>query len=87
MSERCWNFSERVGEFEDFLNWQALEIASGDEILQMLSSQKVGLMTAPIAEGSELVGLSVKESDFNRRFHAHILTVRRGGKVVRENAG
>ncbi len=75
----------RVGEFEDFLNWQALEIASGDEILQILSSQKVGLMKAPIAAGSELVGLSVRESDFNRRFHAHILTLRRGNKVMRES--
>ena len=74
----------RVGEFEDFLNWQALEIASGIEILKMLSSQKVGLMRAPVPEGSELVGLSVRESDFNRRFGAHILTVRRGGKVIRE---
>ncbi|MGI9239203.1 MAG: SLC13 family permease, partial [Verrucomicrobiales bacterium] len=74
----------RVGEFEDFLNWQALEIATGDEILQLLSSQKVGLMRAPVSDRSDLVGLTVKESDFNRRFGAHILTVRRGGKVVRD---
>lgn len=75
----------RVGDFEDFLNWQALEIATGDDVLRMLSSQKVGLMTVEIASGSELVGLSIRESDFNRRFKAHILTLRRGPKLYRES--
>ena len=77
----------RVEEFREFLNWKAFELASGDEILQLLSKEKVGLMALEVAEDSSLVGLEVRETDFHRRFGAHILTLRRGSKLHRDGIG
>ena len=74
----------RVEEFQEFLNWRALEMASGSEIMEVLSSEKLAVMTAEISPESELVGLTVLETDFRNRFDAHILAVRRPGKIIRE---
>ena len=77
----------RVDEFREFLNWKAFELASGGEILELLSKEKVGLMALEVAEDSGLVGLEVRETDFHRRFGAHILTLRRGSKLHRDGIG
>ncbi len=75
----------RVEDFSEFLNWQTFAIASGSEILEVLSSEKVAAMTAEITDDSELAGLEVRETDFQRRFDAHILAIRRPGKAIRKN--
>jgi di/tricarboxylate transporter len=77
----------RVDEFREFLNWKAFELAHGGEILELLSKEKVGLMALEIAGDSSLVGLEVRETDFHRRFGAHILTLRRGSKLHRDGIG
>lgn len=73
----------RREEFDEFLQWRALEVASGSEIAELLSIRRLALVTATIAADSVLDGLTVAEADFRRRFHAHILTIRREGKVFR----
>ncbi|MCH7228868.1 SLC13 family permease [Haloferula sp. A504] len=75
----------RIDEFREFLGWQALEMASGDEILQVLSSEKLAVVNATVAPRSELVGLTVEEAGFRARFGAHIVAVRRPGKVIRDD--
>ncbi|NNC90515.1 MAG: SLC13 family permease [Akkermansiaceae bacterium] len=74
----------RIEDFREFLTWQALEMATGSEILEVLSLDKIALMHAEIAEGSPLAGLTVEETDFQRRFGAHILEVERSGKKSRD---
>ncbi len=73
----------RREEFDEFLRWKALEVARGSEIAELLSMRRLALVSASIAEESELAGLTVAEADFRRRFRAHILTIRRDGKVMR----
>ena len=73
----------RLGDFREFLSWQALEMASGTEITDVLSAGKVAVMTAGLAEDSELVGLLVRETDFAGRFGVHILAIKRGKATLR----
>ncbi len=77
----------RVDEFREFLNWKAFELASGAEILDLLSKEKVALMALELAADSNLVGLQLRETDFQRRFGAHVLTLRRGSKLYRDELG
>ena len=74
----------KVDHFREFLDWKALEMASGQEISELLSLQKVGIAEAGLHPESNLIGLAVRETDFQRRFHAHILTVKRGKSIIRE---
>jgi di/tricarboxylate transporter len=69
--------------FQEFLRWKAFEMASGSEIVEVLASQRLLLVAAVIAKESDLVGLTVRESDFARRFGAHILAIRRDDRIVR----
>ncbi len=73
----------RKEDFSEFLQWQAMEMASGVEIAELLSFNKLVLLSATVADDSKLVGLTVAESDFHRRFDGHILTIKREGKVTR----
>lgn len=73
----------RREDFSEFLQWQALEMASGAEIGELLSLNKLVLLSAEVSEDSKLQGLAVAESDFHRRFDSHILTIKRDGKVNR----
>lgn len=77
----------RLGDFREFLSWQAMEMASGSEILDVLGSGRVAIVRAELAEGADLVGLPVHETDFAARFGVHILAIRRGGTILRENLG
>ena len=65
----------RAGDFHDFARWRAVEMASGGEIAELLSSQRLVLVSARLSKESDLVGLEIRESDFPRRFgsaHPHI---------------
>jgi di/tricarboxylate transporter len=75
----------RVEDFREFLDWRALEMASGREILEVLSAHKIAVMSVKVAPDSEIDGLSPKECDFQRRFGAHIVTIQRDGKEIRES--
>ena len=74
-----------VENFKVFRNWQAFELASGAEIAELLSFKKLVLITATVRRRGSLPGLTVKESDFQRRFDAHILSVRTDDGVRRGN--
>ena len=74
----------RVEDFSEFLSWQALEMASGEDIVELLSLENGAVMTAQVAEGADLVGLTVRETDFQARFGVHILAIRRPGTVIRD---
>jgi di/tricarboxylate transporter len=73
----------RVEDFRDFIQWQAFEMASGSEIVELLSLNRLVLLSATIREGAEIEGLTVAEADFGRRYHGHIITIRRDGKIIR----
>ncbi len=73
----------KVEEFQDFLRWQAFEMASGTEIATVLSSQRLLLVSVVVPEDSELAGLTVRESDFARRFEGYLLLIRREDKILR----
>ena len=73
----------RVEDFRDFLQWRAFEMASGPEIAELLSLNRLVLLTAVVAENSEIAGLTVAEADFGRRFQGHIITIKRDSKVHR----
>ncbi|MEP4079776.1 SLC13 family permease [Haloferula sp.] len=75
----------RLEDFRELLRWQAFEMASGKEIFEVLSQQKIALMTVTLADDSPLVGLTIGESDFRRRFGAHILEVRRPTRTHRSS--
>ena len=77
----------RVEEFQEFLRWQAFEIASGAEIAEVLSPQKLVLVTATIDEESDLVGRTIRETDFAQRFSGNILSIRRDDEVKRKGIG
>jgi len=73
----------RVEDFREFLHWQALEMASGSEIVELLYLNRIALVSATVRKGAEIEGLTVAEADFGRRFHGHIITIRRKEKVIR----
>ncbi len=73
-----------VEEFSELMRWRAFELASGSEIAELLAFQKLVLLSVTVAEDSNLVGLSVQECDFRKRFRAHILSIRRGDELFRE---
>lgn len=77
----------RVENFREFLSWQALEMAKGTEILEVLAHYKVAVVKAVLSGKSKLVGLTVRESDFRARFGAYILEIRRGRSAHREKIG
>lgn len=77
----------RIEDFRDFLQWQAFEMASGPEIAELLSLNRLVLVSATVKEGAEIDGLSVAEADFSRRFQGHIITIKREGKVQRTSLG
>ncbi len=70
-------------EFHYLLRWRTFEMASGTEIAEVLSTQRLALVSARVAEDSDLVGRTVKETDFARRFDAHILAIHREGTIHR----
>ncbi len=75
----------KVENFRTFCQWQAFELASGSEIADLLAVQKLVLTTAEISEGGQFDGLTVGESDFRRRFDAHILSIRGEDGIKRGN--
>lgn len=52
-----------------------------------LESQDVALAEAVISPGSSLVGLTLKQADFRRRYQATVLAIRRHGGQIREKLG
>jgi len=75
----------RVEEFQEFLRWQAFEMASGAEIVEVLASQQLALVTAIVGPQADLIGRTVEETDFARRFGAHILSIRREDEIYRRD--
>ncbi|MEO0415584.1 MAG: SLC13 family permease, partial [Verrucomicrobiota bacterium] len=75
----------RVEDYRDFMQWQTFEMASGSEMAQLLSIDKLALVSAEVKHGADIEGLTIAETDFRRRFKAHILTIKRDGKVHRGN--
>lgn len=75
----------RIEDFREFHQWRTFEMASGPEIAELLSLNKLALLSATVVEGSEIVGITVAETDFRRRFKGHILTIKREGKVHRKD--
>lgn len=73
----------RIEDYRAFLRWKAFEMASGSEIIELLSLNRLVLVSAVVAEGAKIEGLTVAEADFGRRFRGHIITIRRDGKVTR----
>lgn len=73
----------RVEDFRDFRRWQALEMASGSEIVELLYLNRLVLLSATVRAGAKIEGLTVAEADFGRRFRGHIIMIRREGKVLR----
>lgn len=74
----------RLDEFHDFVRWRALELASGADIGALLLLQdKLVLISANVAESSDLIGLTMGEADFVRRFESHALTLKHKGKIYR----
>ena len=59
-------------------------MASGEDIVDLLSLENGAVMTAQVVEGSDLVGLTVREADFQVRFGVHILAIRRPGTFIRD---
>ncbi len=74
----------RLEDFRELIRLQAFEMAGGREIFQILSHDKIAVMEATLADDSPLVGLTVRESNFRRRFGVHILEVRRATKTHRD---
>ncbi len=74
----------RIENFREFLSWQALEIAKGTEILEILAHYQVAAVKAVLSAKSELVGRRIVELDLRARFGAFILEVRRGHTLHRE---
>ncbi len=70
---------------EEFLRWKAMEMGHGREILDILGTKKLALLTAKIASNAEIAGLSVRESDFSRRFDGYLLSIRRDNKIMRRD--
>ncbi|MCP5537585.1 MAG: SLC13 family permease [Akkermansiaceae bacterium] len=73
-----------IEEFRDFLQWQALEMASGREITELLAIQHVVFLDVALGDSSDLIGKRVGETQFSTRFCGHILAVIRGDRVTRE---
>jgi di/tricarboxylate transporter len=73
----------RIEDFRGFLQWQAFEMASGPEIAELLSLNRLVLLSATVAGDAEIVGLTAAEADFGRRFQGHIITIKQGDKVIR----
>lgn len=72
-------------DFRELRRWQAFEMARGREIYEVLSREKVAVVHATLSPESSLAGLTIGESDFRRRFHLHILGIRRAGRIVRDS--
>lgn len=77
----------RFDHFRELVNWQALEMASGDEMLELLSFEDVGNVEITLSPHSELIGLTARECDFRKRFGVSIIGIRRHGTLQRENVG
>ena len=75
----------RLDHFMELVEWQALEMASGEEMLELLSFEDIGDVEIALAPDSELIGLTPKQSDFRRRFGVSIIGIRRNGKLRRDN--
>ncbi|MGB6220152.1 SLC13 family permease [Haloferula sp.] len=75
----------RPGDFRELLRLQAFEMASGQEIFEILSSDKIAVVKATLANESPLVGLTVGESNFRRRFGVHILEINRPTRTHRKS--
>ena len=73
-----------IDEFRDLLQWQAFEMATGEEIAELLAVQNVVFFHASIGSDSDLVGKRVGETEFTTRFAGHILAVLRGGEEMRD---
>jgi uncharacterized protein with PhoU and TrkA domain len=73
----------RLEDFQEFARWQALEVARGPEIAELLSPRRLALVSLVVAPGSDIDGITIREADFRRRFGAHILTTRRGDNLQR----
>ncbi|MDA7597323.1 SLC13 family permease [bacterium] len=79
------NVQGRKETVREFIRWHALEMGHGPEILEILGKKKLVLLSATVAEGAEIAGLKVCESDFSRRFGGYILSIRRGSKILRRD--
>lgn len=75
----------RPDDFRELFRWQAFEMAAGPEIFEVLHHDKIAVMSATLADDSPLVGLSVGESDFRRRFGVHILEIPRPTRTHRDS--
>ncbi|MDF1814082.1 MAG: SLC13 family permease [Verrucomicrobiales bacterium] len=75
----------KVEAFMEFRKWQAFEMASGTEIAEILAYKKLVLVSAVVKEKGQFDGMTVKESDFRRRFDAHILSIRDEDGIKRGN--
>jgi di/tricarboxylate transporter len=75
----------RPEDFRELLRWQAFEMASGNEIFEILSPDKIAVAKAKLADNSPLVGLTVGESNFRRRFGVHILEIERPTRTHRNS--
>ena len=75
----------RPEDFRELLRWQAFEMASGKEIFEILSPDKIAAAKVTLADNSPLVGLTVGESDFRRRFGVHILEISRPTRTHRDS--
>ena len=74
----------RIENFREFLSWQALEMAKGMEILEILAHYQVAAVKAVLSGKSDLVGRRIGELDLRSRFGAYILEVRRGHALHRD---
>ena len=43
----------RVDDYRDFMQWRAFEMASGSEIVELLSLNRLVLLSAAVREGAE----------------------------------
>ena len=71
---------------EDLIShFPGLRAAHGDEVEEVLEERQ--LFEVVISHRSPLVGRTVKESDFRRRFDAAILALHRSGERIQEKIG
>ncbi len=75
----------RIENVRELADWRAMEMAAGDEMLELLSLQQLGNAEITLAPDSKLIGLTPAECDFRKRFGVTILGIRRDGVLHRED--
>jgi di/tricarboxylate transporter len=77
--------SGTLDRLEDLHGWSRLDIMPGPLAVQNLISEQVALAEIQFADDSSLLGKSVEEADFRRRYGLNVLAIWRDDEPLRSN--